>query len=230
MFLPFIPAVIVILYLFPLLRHSSGNENQLLQLQLWRRIPQRSTLAEVRSTVDKNDISMSENFCDLPPFESFFPNDLFQFENPVTISDLFFEPDTLPDCNNMLFGSSTTNCGFGSSSWPVEDFFQDFGDVFGSNPLSNYQMKVVKGDYGYVLEDVPHLTDYIPDLPMYIRGALGVSEDITNIEDFFEVVNLGPNLKSVHADAKEISLGNCTKNNQWTVMIMQIHEFNLLLL
>lgn len=32
---------------------------------------------------------------------------------------------------------------------------------------SNYQMKVVKGEYGYVLEDVPHLTDYIPDLPTY---------------------------------------------------------------
>ncbi|KAK6772994.1 hypothetical protein RDI58_028232 [Solanum bulbocastanum] len=32
---------------------------------------------------------------------------------------------------------------------------------------NNYQMKVVKGDYGYVLEDVPHLTDYIPDLPTY---------------------------------------------------------------
>ncbi|TMW83124.1 hypothetical protein EJD97_002860, partial [Solanum chilense] len=84
---------------------------------------------------DKNDISISENFCDLPPFGSFFPYDLFQFENPVTISDLFFAPDTLPDCNNMLFGSSTTDYGFGSSSWPVEDFFQDFGDVFGSNPL-----------------------------------------------------------------------------------------------
>ncbi|KAH0648870.1 ethylene-responsive transcription factor CRF2 [Solanum tuberosum] len=83
---------------------------------------------------DKNDISMSENFCDFPPFESFFPDDLFQFENPVTISDLF-EPITLPDCNNMLFGSSTTDFGFGSSSWPEEDFFQDFGDVFGSDPL-----------------------------------------------------------------------------------------------
>ncbi|TMW83464.1 hypothetical protein EJD97_001616 [Solanum chilense] len=84
---------------------------------------------------DKNDISMSENFCDLPPFESFFSDDLFQFENPVTLSDLFFEPDTLPDCNNMLFGSSTTDYGFGSSSWPEEDFFQDFGDIFGSDPL-----------------------------------------------------------------------------------------------
>ncbi|TXG61961.1 hypothetical protein EZV62_013324 [Acer yangbiense] len=27
--------------------------------------------------------------------------------------------------------------------------------------------KLVKGDAGYVLEDVPHLTDYIPDLPTY---------------------------------------------------------------
>ncbi|KAF2285184.1 hypothetical protein GH714_038974 [Hevea brasiliensis] len=27
--------------------------------------------------------------------------------------------------------------------------------------------KIVNGDYGYVLEDVPHLTDYLPDLPTY---------------------------------------------------------------
>ncbi|KAL2525584.1 ATP-dependent 6-phosphofructokinase 3 [Abeliophyllum distichum] len=32
---------------------------------------------------------------------------------------------------------------------------------------SNNQMKVVQGEFGYVLEDVPHLTDYIPDLPTY---------------------------------------------------------------
>ncbi|XP_055820489.1 ATP-dependent 6-phosphofructokinase 6-like isoform X2 [Solanum dulcamara] len=32
---------------------------------------------------------------------------------------------------------------------------------------SKYQMKVVNGDFGYVLEDVPHLTDYIPQLPTY---------------------------------------------------------------
>ncbi|KAJ7958844.1 ATP-dependent 6-phosphofructokinase [Quillaja saponaria] len=29
------------------------------------------------------------------------------------------------------------------------------------------QMKIVNGEAGYVLEDVPHLTDYIPDLPTY---------------------------------------------------------------
>lgn len=32
---------------------------------------------------------------------------------------------------------------------------------------SKYQMKVVNGDFGYVLEDVPHLTDYIPNIPVH---------------------------------------------------------------
>ncbi|KAL3818992.1 hypothetical protein ACJIZ3_004897 [Penstemon smallii] len=36
-----------------------------------------------------------------------------------------------------------------------------------SNSQSNNQMKVVTGEFGYVLQDVPHLTDYIPDLPTY---------------------------------------------------------------
>ncbi|PSR89327.1 ATP-dependent 6-phosphofructokinase [Actinidia chinensis var. chinensis] len=34
-------------------------------------------------------------------------------------------------------------------------------------PGSNSQMKLVTGDAGYLLEDVPHLTDYIPDMPTY---------------------------------------------------------------
>lgn len=33
---------------------------------------------------------------------------------------------------------------------------------------NNYQMKVATGEFGYVLEDVPHLTDYIPDLTVSI--------------------------------------------------------------
>lgn len=28
--------------------------------------------------------------------------------------------------------------------------------------------KIVTGDAGYVLEDVPHLTDYVPDLPVHM--------------------------------------------------------------
>lgn len=31
---------------------------------------------------------------------------------------------------------------------------------------SNSQMKAVEGEYGYVLQDVPHLNDYIPNLPV----------------------------------------------------------------
>ncbi|KAL1532548.1 ATP-dependent 6-phosphofructokinase 3 [Salvia divinorum] len=32
---------------------------------------------------------------------------------------------------------------------------------------SNFQMKVTEGQLGYVLQDVPHITDYIPNLPTY---------------------------------------------------------------
>ncbi|GFY97097.1 phosphofructokinase 6 [Actinidia rufa] len=43
---------------------------------------------------------------------------------------------------------------------------------------SGYQAKIVTGDAGYVLEDVPHLSDHILDLPvslslsycLYVRG------------------------------------------------------------
>ena len=37
--------------------------------------------------------------------------------------------------------------------------------------------KLVGGDAGYVLEDVPHLTDYLPELPVRARVShvLGVS-------------------------------------------------------
>lgn len=33
----------------------------------------------------------------------------------------------------------------------------------------NSQPKMVTGNAGYVLEDVPHLSDYIPDLPVRIN-------------------------------------------------------------
>ncbi|CAL9083396.1 unnamed protein product [Musa textilis] len=37
--------------------------------------------------------------------------------------------------------------------------------VMGTDPAST--LKIVEGEFGYVLEDVPHLTDYLPDLPTY---------------------------------------------------------------
>lgn len=30
----------------------------------------------------------------------------------------------------------------------------------------NWERKIITGDAGYVLEDVPHLTDYVLDLPV----------------------------------------------------------------
>lgn len=31
-------------------------------------------------------------------------------------------------------------------------------------------VKISEGDFGYVLDDVPHLTDYIPDIPVSATG------------------------------------------------------------
>ncbi|TXG68796.1 hypothetical protein EZV62_003731 [Acer yangbiense] len=51
--------------------------------------------------------------------------------------------------------------------------FSNFSPTFKSSSrvnmvdIENYERKIVTGDAGYVLEDVPHLSDYIPDLPTY---------------------------------------------------------------
>ncbi|KAF5461651.1 hypothetical protein F2P56_017730 [Juglans regia] len=51
----------------------------------------------------------------------------------------------------------------------------------------NLQMKIVNGDAGYVLQDVPHLTDYIPDLPTY-PNPLQVNPAYSVVKQYF--VNL----------------------------------------
>ena len=38
--------------------------------------------------------------------------------------------------------------------------------ISNSNSNSSSKPKIVTGSAGYVLEDVPHLTDYIPHLPV----------------------------------------------------------------
>ncbi|OIS99806.1 PREDICTED: ATP-dependent 6-phosphofructokinase 6-like [Nicotiana attenuata] len=40
-------------------------------------------------------------------------------------------------------------------------------DISSMGEAPNSQQKIVTGDGGYVLEDVPHLSDYIPNLPTY---------------------------------------------------------------
>lgn len=39
----------------------------------------------------------------------------------------------------------------------------------GSSP--NSKPKIIRGSAGYVLEDVPHLSDYIPELPVRRRST-----------------------------------------------------------
>lgn len=39
---------------------------------------------------------------------------------------------------------------------------------------SDSQCKVITGDGGYVLEDVPHLTDYISDLTVWLCVCVSV--------------------------------------------------------
>ncbi|KAK0595485.1 hypothetical protein LWI29_007148 [Acer saccharum] len=54
--------------------------------------------------------------------------------------------------------------------------FSNFSPTFKSSSrvnmvdIENYERKIVTGDAGYVLEDVPHLSDYIPDLPVYFES------------------------------------------------------------
>ncbi|XP_031124467.1 ethylene-responsive transcription factor CRF2-like [Ipomoea triloba] len=80
-----------------------------------------------------DDVVISENFSSFSPFPDHW------FENPVQEPGLFHEPG-FPDeifeesCSEMFIGSSH-NFGLGSSTIPADDYFQDFEDVFGSDPL-----------------------------------------------------------------------------------------------
>ncbi|KAL0324232.1 UNVERIFIED_CONTAM: Ethylene-responsive transcription factor C [Sesamum calycinum] len=89
-------------------------------------------------------VSRKENDDEIFSDFSIFPPNLFtEFENPVPVPDLFNDQMGFSDnifgmdfnCGtDMLIGSST-DPGFGSSTWQTDDYFQDFGDIFGSDPL-----------------------------------------------------------------------------------------------
>ncbi|KAA8522484.1 hypothetical protein F0562_013155 [Nyssa sinensis] len=99
--------------------------------------PQSQSNDAVKEAIDiRDDISISENFSDFSSFDTLFPND-FNFENPIT--DLFDETclrDSIfgEACGDMFLGSGE-DFGLGSSAWPEDDYFQDIGDIFGSDPL-----------------------------------------------------------------------------------------------
>lgn len=96
-----------------------------------------SSQSPVNDTVKEvDDMSVSENFTDFSPLDdTLFQENLFDFQNPVP--DLFDQTGFSifdEDCTTMFLGS-VPDFGFGSSTCPADDYFQDFGDIFGSDPL-----------------------------------------------------------------------------------------------
>ncbi|KAI3522496.1 hypothetical protein L1887_00326 [Cichorium endivia] len=70
------------------------------------------------------------------------------FDTPLSTSDLFDFPDIIPDIFDPtglsgtpfqdsdpvnMFIDSAIDAGFGA--WPADDYFNEFGDIFGSDPL-----------------------------------------------------------------------------------------------
>ncbi|KAL0290701.1 UNVERIFIED_CONTAM: Ethylene-responsive transcription factor C [Sesamum angustifolium] len=93
-------------------------------------------------------ILIKENDDDYFSDVSIFPraDDLFSdFENPVPVPDLFDEAGlsdnnifglVLDSCEDVLIGPDTDlGIRSGPSKWQADDFSQDFGDIFGSDPL-----------------------------------------------------------------------------------------------
>lgn len=78
--------------------------------------------------------------------EDMLMNDSFMFGSDYMSEDPFCDTgsDFFGPSDFSMFGIEEEkssclymgpSCDFGSTSWPTEDYFQDFGDVFGSDPL-----------------------------------------------------------------------------------------------
>ncbi|XAR67078.1 6-phosphofructokinase [Bertholletia excelsa] len=65
------------------------------------------------------------------------------------------KPSDFDHCDSKPVGSNLKNGFVTLSSPPV------------TGTSSDSQQKIITGDAGYILEDVPHLTDYIPAIPTY---------------------------------------------------------------
>ncbi|KAL3818252.1 hypothetical protein ACJIZ3_004157 [Penstemon smallii] len=105
------------------------------------------TEADSSSTIfSNNDAVLVET--DDKSFSSIFPpndGELFpEFGHPVPVSDLFDQTGFSDNifgfdfdcCSDMLIGSDPgLGSWYDSSSWKTDDLFQDFGDLFGSDPL-----------------------------------------------------------------------------------------------
>ncbi|KAJ9167904.1 hypothetical protein P3X46_019494 [Hevea brasiliensis] len=68
--------------------------------------------------------------------------------------------------SSICFSAPTSDSG-SDSAFSMIGFSRASMSNVNGNGNGNIKPKIVNGDFGYVLEDVPHLTDYIPDLPTY---------------------------------------------------------------
>lgn len=103
-----------------------------------------SLMRETRDIGDLREEScVSENFSEYSCFDSLIPDDIFDFRSSVP--DLLFDGTSVNDNvfagegfgfgESDMFMSSCENFGFGYSRWHADDYFQDIGDIFGSDPL-----------------------------------------------------------------------------------------------
>ncbi|KAL4592787.1 hypothetical protein LXL04_005792 [Taraxacum kok-saghyz] len=89
------------------------------------------------SDTTKDDASALEKFSGFHAFDApLSTNDLFDF--PDIIPDIFDPPSfsgtPYQDSEQMnMFIDSAMDVGFGA--WPADDYFNEFGDIFGSDPL-----------------------------------------------------------------------------------------------
>lgn len=89
----------------------------------------------------REDSCVSENFSEFSEYSSFetlIPNDIFDFQ--TSIPDFFEETrlrdGVFSDDFNGIFAGSSFDFGFGDSkTWHADDYFQDIGDLFTSDPL-----------------------------------------------------------------------------------------------
>lgn len=84
-----------------------------------------------------NDTSLSDNFLDISEFDTLFVNDVFDFQS--SIPEFFGETGLLDnilreDCSDIFFKSSEDS-GFRFPASPVDEYFQDIGDLFVSDSL-----------------------------------------------------------------------------------------------
>ncbi|KAL8201036.1 hypothetical protein R6Q57_012375 [Mikania cordata] len=89
------------------------------------------------SELTEANCSVAGNISDFRPFDDHFStSDLFDFPIPDIYDPTSF-PDTIFQGSDQseTFLRCATDFGFGSSVWPADDYLQDFGDIFGSDPL-----------------------------------------------------------------------------------------------